>query len=601
MGRVQQHRGPDSFGTAVAGNVGFVHNRLSIIDLSEAGNQPYRDGSHLLAFNGEIYNYAQLRTDLVRQGVQFAGGSDTEVLFHLLVRHGVPATLRVIRGMFAFSFWDERDRTLYLCRDRFGIKPLVWCRSGGNLYWASEVKALMQAGVGVRPDPVRTLHSLAGIGDQSNEYTVFAGVRHVAPGTYLACKAGAEPRSTEYYNVCEQVDRALYEELDRASAQEITERFDQLMHASVEAMLMSDAPMGAFVSGGIDSSYIASLACAADGNLTLFTANVLGKHSEYEDAKAVSAELGRPLLDAKFEPAAMIEGWAKATYHYECPLVKHTNAVPLAAVATLARDSGVKAVLTGEGSDELFLGYPKLLTSRYQRPLRIPVELLTSLYGIVPGLRSYLFPQPGDSVSDFLGLLTQGFERQRLRDPGMAAYGFLPEKEARRHYTSIQMLREHLLSLLHRNDRMGMLASIESRFPFLDEDVVRFAVNLPLRFKCAWTRRLHDVKHPFLIDKAVVRRAAGKHLPHRLASKRKEGFPMYGHKAVEVSRGYFADGYVADLLGLTPTVEEHMLRTQPRYFIAKLVSLEVFGRLFERGEAPDVVSAHLSTHARMIV
>lgn len=593
MGMAQSHRGPDSFAVYSKDRFGVAHNRLSILDLSPAGNQPFKDGSSVLVYNGEIYNYLSLKRDLAQEGVEVSGTSDTAVLFACLVHWGVPKTLQMIRGMFAFAFYDADKETVYLCRDRLGIKPLFWLYDAAGLYWASEVKSLA-AGVTIKVDSIQTLFSLASIGEKLNETTVFEHVRHVPPGHFLCFQAGgASPQLTSYYDILEDIDEAYYRELDKMSKPVLLDCFQKILSDSVQGMLMSDAPMGIFVSGGIDSSLIASIATNYDNNLSLFTANVTGQYTEFPDAQLLASHLKKQLYDAKFEPEMLLSHWAMATYHYETPIVIHTNAVPFSRVAALAHSKGVKAVLTGEGADELFLGYPTLLTRRLNGIAKMPVELLKSAYEVVPGLREYLFPNEKQTISGFMDLLVQGFDRQRLREKGYEAYSFLSKKLIEDQYLSIQMIREGLIALLFRNDRMGMLASIESRFPFLDESMIRFAINLPMKWKIAHTSRFHNYKHPFLMDKAVVRWTAEYLLPPQLAYKKKNGFPMYGYKHVRVSPGFFRDGYVAQLVGLTDEKEAYMLRTQPPYYVAKLAAVEIFGRLFAWGQTPDDVTRHL--------
>jgi asparagine synthase (glutamine-hydrolysing) len=598
MGETLFHRGPDNFGLLVRKNIGFAHTRLSILDPSPAAHQPIHDGRYTLIYNGEIYNYLDLRRQLETRNVSFKSTSDTEVLFHYLIHFGVAATLPALRGMFAFSFYDNETDTVYLCRDHLGIKPLFWTRYNGGLYWASEVKAL-RAMLPIRPDPVKTLFAAASIADHSNEYTVFKDVYHVPPGAYLVAQSALPPRIRYYYDILDDIHEATYRELNRMTMSEVTERFQQLFRQSVKSMMISDAPLGAFVSGGIDSGLVALHASRQHHEIAFFTANVLGKYSEVEEARFLSRSLGCPLHEAPFAPEMMLQLWAKATFHYEAPLVTHTNAVPFAVVAELARQNSVKAVLTGEGADELFLGYPYLFAKSYRKLLTLPVELLKGAYRLIPKLRLLLFPEGGRSINDFLELLVQTFERQRLRERGFQAYEFLPSKEIPRQYLTIQMLREHLISLLHRNDRMGMLASIESRFPFLDEDLIRFAVNLPYRFKVALTHRWHDIYHPFLLDKAILRQAGRAGLSASLVRKPKRGFPMYGHKFLEVRPGFFKNGYLADLAGLTSQVESYMLARESRYFIGKLASVEVFGRLFAFGDEPEKVTEHVLRYATM--
>ena len=599
MGRALSHRGPDNFSTVVVGNVGVAHNRLSILDLSAAGNQPFTDGRYVLAYNGEIYNYRELGADLKQKGHTFTGTSDTEVLFHYLRHYGVSDTLRAIRGMFAFSYYDRETGSLYLCRDRYGIKPLFWTYNSQGLFWGSEVKAIAAA-IEIKPDPIRTLVAISGSGDQSNDYTVFKNVHHVPPGSYLTCLRDSEPTIQRYYSPLQDIDEAYYRELDGMSDAEILRTFGELMRKSVGRMLMSDVPVGVFASGGIDSSLIAAIAHSHNANISLFTSNVVGQYSELNDSRLLADTLRLPLFVSEFQPQSMLEDLALVTYHYECPLVKFTNSIPMARVAELARKQGVKPVLTGEGSDELFLGYPGILYQRYGRLLQLPVRMLDRIYEHIPLVKKYVQKTHSANINDFIAGLATGFERRLIAERGgYDAFQFLPEKAIPLHYKSVEMLTEHLVALLHRNDRVGMSHSIESRFPFLDEELVRFALNLPLRWKIRRVARIHNIKHPFWQDKAVVRVLAEELLPPKLCRKPKWGFVMYGFKYLRVDAEYFKGGYIADLLGLTGPVLEYMAETQDRYSVAKLVGVDVFGRIFDRGESLEDVTDRLLRYLKI--
>lgn len=592
MAAAIEHRGPDNTGCHITGSAGFVHTRLSIVDLSPNGNQPFRNERYVLCYNGEIYNHLALRKTLQDTGITLRdGSSDTDTLFHYLIQFGVERTLRDIRGMFAFSFTDTADGTVYLCRDRYGIKPLYWTFRGGVLYWASEVKAI-QAATSLRVNFTRTLFAAVAGTENSVYLTPFDRVYNVRPGHYLACKPGLEPVSHEYYNLLADIDRNYYRELDGLPRAEAVRRFDGLFATAVKSMLMGDAPMGCFVSGGIDSSLVSTLAIENYTALALFTANILGRHSEFGDAQALSASLKQPLYDVPFEPKMLLDGWARATWHSEIPLIAHINSIPFSYVACLARERGVKAVLTGEGSDELFLGYPKLLARRWKPVAAFPLKVLTSLYGLVPKLKAYVLPKSGPSIESSLFHLVRQYEREFIDADAPAAYPFLSPKQAEEHYLTIQMFRSSLHSLLHRNDRMGMLASIESRFPFLDEEVVRFAVNLPVKFKIGRSLRLHNIKHPFAIDKWIVRETARHRLPRQLVDKEKLGFPLYGLQHLRLRKGFFRGGFIEHELDMTERVESHLLTRDP-YTVGKLAAIEVFGRQFALGESQDMVTSHL--------
>ncbi len=600
MGLLMTHRGPDNFGLAKRDRIAMAHNRLSLLDLSEAANQPFEKDGYLLAYNGEIYNFKQIRERLEREhGVEFRTTSDTEVLLYSLIYDGIDECLKQINGMFAFAFYDgDRDR-LYLARDRMGIKPLYYCQKNGAIYWASEIKSIAKT-LGLVPDPIRTLHSANNTAEKSVEHTLFKGLFSVNPGCYLTVDADGEPRKVTYYDVVEDFDPLLYRELNGQSSEKVVSRFDKLFNESVERMLIADAPLGAFVSGGIDSSLISAVAAECNADIKLFTANIIGKYSEFSDVEILSKHLGKQVFDYRFEPEMMLRDWVDVTYYYDCPIVIHVNSIPFSNVARLARDSGVKAVLTGEGADELFLGYPRLLTKRYESLASFPVRAAKSLYGISPKLKEVLFPENAGNPLSFINKLVQGFELQEMEERAEERLGFLDPKDRREQLLTLKMIREHLVTLLHRNDRMGMMSSIEARFPFLDEPIVKFAINLPTKFKIGRSGRFHNYKHPFLVDKWIVRKTAEKYLPKELFNKRKNGFPMFGHKFVKIKDGFFENGWVADSLGLKRNAQEFFIKTQDPYFVAKLASVDIFGRLFSLGQSLEEVKSHVLENAEII-
>jgi asparagine synthase (glutamine-hydrolysing) len=597
MGRTLDHRGPDNFAVWMDRDVALAHNRLSILDLTPSGNQPFTNDRYALVFNGEIYNYLSLKKQLEAFNVTFKSTSDTEVLFHYLIQFGIDKTLTALKGMYAFGFFDKVTRRLIIARDRFGIKPLYWHENKQQFYFSSEIKAIA-AVTSLDVDPVRVLFSLTGGSEANLTSSMFRGVKPVKPGTYLTVDPVGTPHESIYYSLTEQVDRQYVEQLARMSRADITELFKDLLSQSVESMLMSDAPMGVFVSGGIDSSLVAAIAVKKK-SLDLFTADILGEYSESEAARSLSKSLGADLHVYPFESQMFLRDLSLATYHYECPVVSFVNAVPFLNVAKLARQNSVKAVLTGEGSDELFHGYPRLLARKFDSLVRLPLNTVTRFYKAVPGLADYVNVNGKLSQNDFLGLLSKDFQRQADRRAFRAHSDFLRSDELEPYFTTINLFNEHLIGLLHRNDRMGMLASIESRFPFLDEDTVRFGINLPVKFKQRKTRRLHNYKHPFMVDKAPVRDVAAKMLPDKLVQKKKWGFGIKAHQILKVKPGFFSTGFVGDICSLTSRGELHMLDRSPQYYVGKLVSIEVFGRLFARHDRIDRVSEDLHRYVSM--
>lgn len=596
MAEVQEHRGPDARGVFWDHHVGMAHNRLSLLDLSVNGNQPFEDADHVLVYNGEIYNYKELRNAL--PGRKYRSTSDTEVLFWALKEWGVDRTLQQLRGMFAFAWYSRHDHSLVLARDHLGIKPLFVGREGSTVWFASEVKALLAVHA-FEVNPLKVLFSALGVLEKSRYETAWPSIHQVRPGTYQTIREGSSSEST-YFSLTGKVAQDTWQRLDRASREDVIAEFDHLFDQSVKRMLISDAPMGAYVSGGIDSSLIAWYAVRQQRQLKLFTANVLGKYSEFSDAQALAQSLRQPLFDYPFAKEMALRDWARVTWHYESPLVVHFNAVPFSNVSGLARQEQVKAVLTGEGSDELFLGYPSLLTRRYDALIRSPFTLLQRLYGLIPKLRSYVQREEGSA-----GLLpvfeqaAQNFTRQLLREEGMHAYDFLPKKLQREQYLTAQMMQEGIGSLLWRNDRMGMIHSVEARFPFLDEDVVAFAFNLPVKYKIGRTARIHNIKHPFLIDKWIVRKLAEGKLPSSLVNKNKNGFPTYGLRHMSVAPGFFEGGVLANWLELTNAQISYLCRQHPRYHVALLAAVEIWCQLFVAKKRIETVTDRIHQHIQV--
>lgn len=596
MGLTMVHRGPDNFGVSVSGRTAMSHNRLSLLDLSAAANQPYGNGDYLLSYNGEIYNFREIRSRLEHEfGINFTTTSDTEVLYQALINYGCDKAIRLLQGMFAFSFYDKAKNTLVLARDRLGIKPLYYFAASGQVYWSSEVKAIART-LDLMPDPIRTFFAINNMGEKSTEHTLFKGLRSVKPGSYLVINGSGDPKPTTYYDVLDDFDKDLHRSLLKQSGASIVGQFEELFADSVKRMLVSDVPVGAFVSGGIDSSLTSAVAMNCDADLKLFTANVLGRYSEFDDVKILGRHLNREIYEYRFEPHMMLRDWARTTYHYDCPIVIHVNAIPFSNVAKLAHDSGIKAALTGEGADELFLGYPSLLGRRYERVLRLPLDLMKSAYKLSPRMYAFLFPER-NPLPTFTSDLVGGFEILKLKERADATLTGLSKREREEQYLSIRMARDHLITLLHRNDRMGMMGSIEARFPFLDEAIVKFAISLPVKYKMGLSARFHNYKHPFLTDKWVVRKLAEKYLPRPLVTKRKNGFPMFGHKFVKVKSGFFSNGWVADSLGLSRSDIDYIVATQEPYFVAKLASVDIFGRIFAMKTDLEELRRHIVAHA----
>ncbi|EDO28991.1 predicted protein [Nematostella vectensis] len=408
---VQNHRGPDSNNFYYNNHIGLAHNRLSLIDLSDNAIQPFYTDEYVLVYNGEIYNFLELKKELPK--VAYESSSDTEVLFYCLQFWGIEKTLEKIQGMFAFAWYNINSDELILVRDRIGIKPLFYgVDSNSCLWFASEVKTIQKV-TNFKPDPIQMLMSpIGGIAEKSRKKTLWKDLFTLTPGCFIVVKGGKLYKK-EYFNTTSLVNEKEYMRLSGLSLEDVTVEFGSIFNDSVKRLLISDAPMGAFVSGGIDSSLIASYASKHNSNLKLFTANVVGRYSEFNNATELSNVLGKKLYHYNFEKEMAIRDLVKVTWHYESPLVVHFNALPFSNISKIASEQKVKAVLTGEGADELFLGYPRLLTNRYKKLINFPYTILNKIYNSFSPLKSYLNSSVGSAgLSSLYELSAQEEEKQ---------------------------------------------------------------------------------------------------------------------------------------------------------------------------------------------
>lgn len=603
ISNIMQHRGPDAQGFYINENVGFAHNRLSLLDLSNNANQPFKNENYALVFNGEIYNWQSLRAELETTGAQFTTTSDTEVLFKGLTIWGVENTINKLKGMFAFVWHNIKENTVYLVRDRVGIKPLFYANINNQFLFASEIKALC-ANLGMDDLNMHYLsQAYYGVYETQRHISPFKQIKQLEPGHMLVCNTQTlEIKDHQWFGLENWANETEYKRRENLSADEICDEFSDLFGKSVNSMAIADAPMGSFVSGGLDSSVV-SATSKEFANLQLFTANVVGKYSEFEAATKLANHLNTNLNEYKYLPEYFIRDIVDTTYHYDAPITLFTNSVAFSGVAKLAREKQVKAVLTGEGADELFLGYPKLLTQRYDKALQTPYSIINAVYKNIPGLSNYLRINAQDMQKDVLQKHMNGYKEASNDKQVMDAYGFLQnqKEELRCQKIAVNMVHRHLHSLLWRNDRMGMMYSIESRFPFLDEDVLKFGLNLPSKFKIGRTNKFYNWKHPFLMDKAVVRNYGEKILPTTMAHKKKFGFGVQAHANAElkVDKSFFENGFWQEACGMSNQNLTNMYNECSPKLLAKLSSVEIWGSLFVNKQNPDQVKERVNANFKL--
>jgi len=591
------HRGPDSAGWYAAPGVGLAHTRLSFLDVDPRSNQPFWDDErrYCLLFNGEIYNFLELRHELELRGIRFHTTGDTEVLLQALIHGSAKEVLPRLRGMFALALYDTREERLLLARDRFGMKPLYVYEDDGGLLFASEIKAL-RSWWSPQVDPFSIVAYLLGFGGPTKGCTFYRSLRMVAPGGMVVWKRGEGVRWESYFALPEFWRPDRLERLGSMSAMALVDEMEERLLAAVDSHMIADVPVGAFCSGGVDSSLLTAMAARTHSNLAIFHADIRGHWSEHEAAVGIARHLKLELKSVAVRDEDFVEYLPDVMEHYEHPFTVHPNCAPLMMVARLARDSGVKGLLSGEGSDECFLGYPWLGRKRLVDAWVRGGRQLRRLLAGIPGFGPVLWPDPGRAHLTVRSLLN----RREIEDDEIAvrqAAGLLGHHRlSNRDLWTVDYLGYHLRTLLHRNDTMGMAASIEARFPFLDNEVVATAVNLPARYKLRFSPTVLEKAHPFVRDKWIVRQVADRYMPAALSRRIKIGFWTTVFRRIAVDRRYFAHSFVRDLFELSEKQMEAVVDEADQDLAMRLLHLDVWGRICMEERGRDDVRARLKAH-----
>lgn len=587
-----KHRGPDGSGLHRDVGVALAHTRLSLVDLNERSNQPMWDasGRYCLVYNGELYDYQELRQELGSRGVNFRTTSDTEVLLEAMVRFGVEQALDRVDGMFAFALYDTQERSLVVARDRFGIKPLFIHDEPSAFVFASSVDA-MRPWLELRPDALTVSAYLHGFNGPTSGRSFYEGVRIVPPGGLVRIELGGRARFSQCLTLNELVDPGAAAELANRPRAELVDEVEALLLRSVESQLFADAPVGAFCSGGVDSSLILAMAARFHSDLRIFHADIEGPLSERPAAEHLARHLGLDLAVAPVRDQDFVDSIPEAVEHFGAPFVNPTL-IPIHHVSRLVREHDVKAVLTGEASDECYLGYPWLAPN-------IPDAVRRRLRRLLPRF----LRETGGGASqggidhNLLAGLSNGFEATRGPVGFEWADAAVPYHAASAEgLTSSGELSYILRTLLYRNDTMGMASSIECRFPFLDRRLVTMSAHLPVDCKVRFSPFAWDREHPLYRDKWIIREIAARYLPPGLSHRHKGMFPTDAFQRITIDDGFFQDSFAAEFYGLGRRRLQYFLQRADRPLRLRLMLLESWAHRCIRECPAETLGTRLADH-----
>ena len=619
MGNITQHRGPDDEGQHIDGDCGIAMRRLSIIDLA-GGHQPISnaDGSLVVVCNGEIYNYRELRAELIGRGVPFKTGSDSEVLLHLYAAEG-DAFVHRLNGMFDFALWDGRRRRLLIGRDRIGVKPLYVLQDAHRLAFATEAKALL-ALPGVRTEiNVDAVPGYLHLGYVAAPQTMFKGICKLPPATLLAVEGG-QVRQWRYWRLPSQID-------PQPTAADWLARTRAGIERSVQMQMVSDVPIGAFLSGGVDSSAVVGcMARHADQPIRTYAIGFAGGQAEalYNElpyARRVAKLFGTQHREILVKPD-VVGLLPKLLWHMDEP-VADTAFITTYLVSEFARQD-VKVILSGVGGDELFGGYRRYLGGHYAQrfnhlpgPLRqliaaaaarLPADRHSGLLNTLRLAKGFVASaglSPDARYRSYLQVMAQASVAQLMvHPPGNApdaldrAFAGAGQQDELNRMMAVDAETQLPDDLLMLTDKMSMAVSLECRVPLLDHELVAMAAAMPA-----------SLKVPGGQLKGLMKSALGDLLPPDILHRKKRGFgtPMGAWLKRELApllRGLLAPEVVRHRgLFHSPVVDQLMAdhetnRIDGTDALLSLMNLEIWSRLYLDQRTPDDVADELKRFAR---
>lgn len=552
MTDVLVHRGPDGSGYFTNERVAFGHRRLSIIDLSDAGKQPMQDGEGklILNFNGEVYNYAEIKNTL-GTGFRYHSHTDTEVIIHAFREKGIKALDDFI-GMFAFAMHDTESGETFIIRDRIGIKPLYYAEFDGKLIFGSEIKAILEYPGFSYDYDLNGISSYLSYRYSIGDQTLFSNIKSLPAGHYIEVRDGD-------YSIKKYYDLPINEETPDLGENYYIEKTRELLESAVKYRMISDVPFGAYLSGGLDSSIVVALMSQiAREPIKTFTIGFEEEgFNEFQYAREVADMYQTDHHEILLSSSNYIDNMQKLIGYKDAPLSVPNE--PALHVMSAELKKYITVVLSGEGADEIFGGYGRIFRSPYDYERLSQLSGGSGLNGqsVSALLKENLHIKYGDqsfnNELDHLLFLYQyigwGEKQNFLSGDAIQTlngdshnYGLFNEQYQRLdgldHYDKYLWIFEkfHIVGLLHRLDMSTMATSVEGRVPFVDHRLVEFAMNMPFEYKIKWksmveaaTLNADQISEQYDIPKYILKRAFEKDLGSNITWRKKVGFPVPVH------------------------------------------------------------------------
>lgn len=560
-------RGPDDAGLWIDKAIGFGHRRLSILDLSALGHQPMIDEETdaVIIYNGEVYNYKELKNELEKYGFKFKGQSDTEVILSAYKKWGV-ACVNKFMGMFAFAIWDPKAKGIFLARDRMGIKPLYYYGNANLFMFASSLKALVvhsECPAEIDPDALGLYLEMRFI---PAPWTILKGVKKLKPGHTLWVNQKGIKESC-YWSLDSIKINEQYENIPEA---ELVDELDRLLQESVKRHLISDVPLGAFLSGGIDSSLIVAIMSRLSSSpVKVFTIGFTEKqYDESAQAMGIAKYLGVNFDLEVMKSNDLLNLLDENSFQYDEPFAD-SSSLPTMMVSRFAKRS-VTVSLSGDGGDELFAGYPDYFILPYMQHIyRLPSFVRFAVGYAMEQIGSNQIRTLGQCLMQtdisnsftFMRSITKGFDKRSIYDKGSKSLMQLYKERSSSFSLLDEISKDSRLDaayflpddILHKLDVASMSTSLEARVPILDHKVVEFAFSLPVKYKIRG-----------LSGKWILKQVLAKYLPQKLFGGPKKGFiiPMdkwFKHELKDMIRDELSPSRIKGLGYLNPIGVENLL------------------------------------------